>query len=123
VANTVNREEMAKSARQAISTLATREYLVPAFVKSATAGGAPMPRTDADLVAMVETGQMLYEIKKAHVQQYPELQNQLSGASPEYLNVREMAKRAYDAYLGKPEAAPVNQELYNAMASLKQATA
>jgi hypothetical protein len=110
----VNYEEMCKAASAKADAILEQDHFVPAFVKSAVANGAPEPRTEDDLSAMLDTVKIMLDAKQAYAQgAYPELREQFVNDSS-FEAVRNMAKRAKDALDETYSGPQVNPELYAA---------
>jgi hypothetical protein len=120
VSNTETREEAQKRAAL-VDALLERDHYAPALLKAAVENGVPEPRSEADILAILKTAYMLGEAKAAaEGRSYPDLQGQFNGVSPEYDNVLNMAKRAFDALRRDTEGPAINKELYDAALALNR---
>jgi hypothetical protein len=87
-------EEMVKQAAARADAVIEREVFVPAIIKSAVANGVPEPRTEQDVLNILDTVQVMSQAKSAFARgEFPELRAQLPGGE-NFRVVADMAKRA-----------------------------
>ncbi len=104
-------EEMTKLASEA-NAIIEQDHFIPALIKSAVEHGVPQPRTEQDVMDILEVVNTMMQTKQAAAAgAYPGLEHQFT-SNRDFQMVRDMAKRAkeeLDAKFGNPA---VNPNLY-----------
>ena len=116
-AQPASNEELVKRAAAEADAILEREVFIPALIKTACVNGVPEPRTEEDVLAILDVVNTMVQTKQAMAAgAYPELRAQVT-ASNEFEAIRRMAKRAHDELEASRTSAP-SQGLQDAIAKL-----